>query len=102
MYEITVYSAFYSFWALMNTYLIIPNFSALQIPSDNNMLQASIILIQYSRRAFHYTVTSHNPPTSMALTEHQTDDSETEEKRRMREPETRRGGGGERRNGACL
>lgn len=29
--------------ALMSTPLIIPNFSALQIPSDNNMLQASII-----------------------------------------------------------
>lgn len=43
------------------------------------MLQASIILIQYGRGAFHYTVTSHNPPTSVALTEHQTDDSETEE-----------------------
>lgn len=88
MYEITVYTGFL---ALMSTSLIIPNFSALQIPSDNNMLQASIILIQYSRRAFHYTVTSHNPPTSVALTEHQTDDSETEEERRMREPGMRRG-----------
>lgn len=94
MYEITVYSGFL---ALMSTSLIIPNFSALQIPSDNNMLQASIILIQYSRRAFHYTVTRHNPPTSLALTEHQTHDSETEEERRMREPGTRsrgEGGGG--------
>ena len=94
MYEITVYSGFL---ALMSASLIIPNFSALQIPLDNNMLQASIILIQYSRRAFHYTVTSHNPPTSVALTEHQTDDSETEEERRMREPGGRggeEGGGG--------
>lgn len=78
MYEITVYSGFL---ALMSTWLIIPNFSALQIPSDNNMMRDSIILIQYGRGAFHHTVTSHNPPTSMALMEHQTDDSETEEKR---------------------
>lgn len=91
MYEITVYSGFL---ALMSTSLIIPNFSALQIPPDNNMSQASIILTQYSRRAFHHTVTSHNPPTSMALTEHQKDDLETEERRKMRQPG--------RRNGACL
>lgn len=81
-----------AFLALMSTSLIILNFSALQIPSENNMLQASIILIQYSGGAFHYTVTSHNPPTSMALTEHQTHDSETEQKRRM-EPGRRRGAG---------
>lgn len=88
MYGITVYNCFL---ALMNTSLIIPNFSALQIPSDNNILQASIILIQYSTRAFHYTVTRHNPPSSMALTEHQTDDSGTEERRRTRELEARTG-----------
>lgn len=80
---------------------IIPNVSALQIPSDNNMLQASIIIIQYSRRAFHYTVTSHNPPTSVALTEHQTHDSETEQKRRMRQPGDKEEGEWGR-NGACL
>lgn len=100
MYEITVYGGFL---ALMSGSFIIPNFSALQIPSDNNMLQASIILIQYGRRAFHYTVTSHNPPTSMALTEHQTHDSETEQVRRMREPGMRRRAGGRGvRNGVCL
>lgn len=90
MYEITVYSGFL---ALMSTSLIIPNFSALQIPSDNNMLQASIILIEYGRRAFHHTVTSHNPPTSMALMEHQTDHLEIEQKRKMRQPGMRRRGG---------
>lgn len=89
--QITVYSGFL---ALMSTSFIIPNVSALQIPSNNDMLQASIILIQYSRRAFHYTVTSHNPPTSVALTEHQTHDSETEQKRRMRQPGTKRRGSG--------
>lgn len=51
---------------------------------DNNMLQASIILTQYRAEEHFITVTSHNPPTSMALTEHQTDDSETEEERRVR------------------
>lgn len=39
MYEITVNCGFL---ALINTSLIMPNFTALQIPSDNNMLQASI------------------------------------------------------------
>lgn len=37
--EITLYSGFL---AVMSTSLIMPNFTALQIPSDNNMLQASI------------------------------------------------------------
>ncbi len=87
MYKITVYSGFL---ALMSTSLIIPNFSALQIPSDNNMLQASITLKQCNRRAFHYTVNSRNPSTSLALTEHQTHDSETEQTRRMKQLGTRR------------
>jgi len=77
----------------MNTSLIIPNFSAVQIPSDNNILQASIILMQYSRGAFHYTVTHHNPSTSLALTEHQTEDSGTDKKRRIRQPERKTWGG---------
>lgn len=49
----------------MSASFIIPDVGALQIPSDNKMLQASSILPQYSSPACHYTVASHNPPTSI-------------------------------------
>lgn len=91
---ITVYSGFL---ALMSTSFIIPNDGALQIPSDNNVLRASVALLRRSGRgAFHYAGTSRNPATSVALTEHQTRHTETEPTRRTR---GRRSGG---RNGACL
>lgn len=68
MYENRVYAGVL---ALMGTPFIIPNFSALQILSDYNVLGASIHVVQCSRRAFHYIVSSNNPPTRVALTEHQ-------------------------------
>lgn len=45
MYEITLLAGFV---ARRSTSFIILNFGALQIPSDSNVLQASIIITQYS------------------------------------------------------
>lgn len=106
MYEITVYSGFLAVMSGFPHYpLTSVHYKSLQITTCCRPLSSSYSTVQ-AEEHFITPATSRNPPTSMALTEHQTHENRGEEKdegARDEEEEVeeeRRAGG--LRNGLCL